>query len=110
MLAIPEVDAAGAAFGDIKDMPKWEALPKEFRDNWHYNPFCKVASSLFYEGGNLMERGLTPKEGVDEHKVYRILRAWLGSWAPKHEHKIAAVGYALSEWFDRDDKKATKAA
>lgn len=109
MLAIPEMTGAGAAFGDIKDMPERKKLPDAFRDGWHHNPFCKIASKLFYEGGTLEGHDLTPKAGVDQKKAQRVLAAWLGSFAPKHEHKIGAVGYALSEWFDLDEKKAKAA-
>jgi len=44
---------------------------------------------------------LTPKDGVDVKKAMRALKAALGSFEPKHEHKMAAVGYMLSQWFDR---------
>lgn len=112
MLAIPELDGPSVAFGDIKHMPKFNGLPPEFQD-WHnQRPHCKAVSMWFYKGaerdGNAIvidgER-FTPKEGVDADKALRAIKAVLGSWAPKHEHKIAACGYMLSEWFDAEPAK-----
>lgn len=32
-------------------------------------------------------------------QAYRVLGATLRSFAPKHEHKMAAVAYMMSCWF-----------
>jgi hypothetical protein len=40
-----------------------------------------------------------PREGVDPEKAFRAIKATLGSFAPKHQHKEAAVAYMLSCWF-----------
>ena len=96
---IPEVTDLDCAFGGaMRILPPYKDLPEEFRDM--SGPFCRAASMLFYEGGKLSDHGLTPKPGVDEKKVYRVLRACLGDFAPKHEHKIGGTGYLLSQWYD----------
>lgn len=52
-----------------------------------------------------MGRGLSedvefsPREGIDAEQAYRVLGATLRSFAPKHEHKMAAVAYMMSCWF-----------
>lgn len=45
---------------------------------------------------------LTAKPGVDAHKALRAIKAVLGSYEPKHEHKEAACAFMLSEWFDKE--------
>ena len=34
MLPVPDLAAVDVAFGNIKHMPKREALPEEFQRNW----------------------------------------------------------------------------
>lgn len=107
MLAIPEMNRADIAFGNVKHMPKYEKLPEEFQD-WHYNPHCKAVSKWFYSGAKPFTGGIQlgddtymAKPGVDAGKALAAIRAVLGSFEPKHEHKIAACGYMLSEWFEK---------
>ena len=100
MLEIKEVDAVEAVFGCARIdnlIPKWEAIPKEFKDgNTKWNKLFHV---WFYEG---LEKGaeFRPKAGVDKTKALRHIRAVMSSFDPKHEHKEAAVSYMLSEWFE----------
>lgn len=42
-----------------------------------------------------------PREGVDETKALAHLKCILGSFEPKHEHKIAAVAFLINEWFEQ---------
>lgn len=105
-MAVPNLDRVSVVFGDISHMPKYSDLPEEFQD-WHYNPFCKAVSMWFYKGCEPAENGIriedtiyTAKEGVKAHDAMAAIKAVLSSWAPKHEHKIAACGYMLHEWFD----------
>lgn len=107
MLAIPEITRADVAFGNIKHMPRYDSLPEEFQD-WHRQPYCKAVSSWFYRGAKSYTGGIEldgvnykAKPGVDAGKALAAIKAVLGSFEPKHEHKIAACGYMLSEWFDK---------
>ena len=87
------IDAAfGAALGDY---PPMEALPEEYRRNNAAG--CKIASSLFFNGGSLDAHGRSIKSGVDRIQFLSALRALLSSFAPKHEHKIAACGALIDE-------------
>jgi hypothetical protein len=90
---IPEFGAASAAFGASEDkffnrynLPD---VPHEFQD---------MAQNLFFKGGEL------PKfhESVDQEKAHTAIGAWLSSWAPAHESKIATVGYAFWLWTHKD--------
>ena len=100
MLTVPEVSDIDAAFPVNPPLPEWDDIPEEFKQ-WH-NDFAKIAAMLFYNGGKLSDHGLTPKGDLDEIKAIRAIRACLGSFEPKHEHKMAGVAYMLSEWFDKN--------
>jgi hypothetical protein len=65
-----------------------------------YGRHCNAARMLFFKGGKLSDFGLCWKAEINGAKAMRALRAWLGSWDPKHEIKIGTVGYALSQWCD----------
>lgn len=98
MLAIPEVDAVDAVFGGskaIEIMPKMKDIPRDYpsRKKWE-----KVMSDWFFQG--LKDAKWTPKAGVDTKKALMAIKTVMGSYAPKHEHKSAAVAYMLSEWFE----------
>ena len=54
-----------------------------------------MASSLFFKGGG---NHLAFHKSVDKCKAFKALRAWLSSWAPAHEAKMATVAYALWLW------------
>lgn len=46
-----------------------------------------------------------PKEGIDSEAARRHLRAVMGSFEPKHEHKIAGVAWLMSLWFERFEEQ-----
>ena len=108
MLAVPKIDTPEMVFGSIKHMPKYKDLPEEFQD-WHYHPFCRAASHWFMKGGEPLKNGMvingdrfTAKEGVDAADALRAIKTIMSSWEPKHEHKIAACGFLLHEWFNKE--------
>ena len=80
-------------------MPLWEEIPEDFRTGdgeaarWH-----KIVHDWFYRG--LDEPQFFLKPGIDGEVAVRHLQAILGSYAPKHEHKVAAVAWLASLWFD----------
>jgi hypothetical protein len=103
MFEIKEPKEASMAFGamgpDLKELiPDRADLPEEFQRNWTHNEWCEVASHIFYKGGSELE--FYPKEEVDPSKAFKHIMAVLKSWEPQHEHKIGAVGFLFSEWFD----------
>ena len=78
-------------------LPEWDDLPVEFQQE--RSPFCRLANALF-AGRPLDEFGdWELNDGIDPEALNRHIRACLGSFEPKHEHKIAGVGYLLSHWF-----------
>ncbi len=96
---IPDIPDADVVFGGAdQHLPKWADLPPDFRSM--RGKFCDAASSLFYSGGTLSDHNLKFKDGVDRQRAARLIRALLGSFGPRHEHKIGGVGYLLSQWCD----------
>jgi hypothetical protein len=86
---IPDFDPVRQAFGadekhyfDRRHLPK---VPREYEDK---------VQSLFFEGGKI--DSLAPQ--VDVGKATAAMRAWLCSFAPAHESKIATAAYALWLW------------
>lgn len=86
------------AFGRISAlMPDRETLDEQWgkRDrSWG----SKLFSCLFYTGGQF---NLTPKPGIDRSVALRHIRAIMGSFEPKHEHKEAACAYLFELWFEQ---------
>lgn len=91
---VPDFDKITAAVGaDIEQYPPMSAIPDEHRAG--RSKECNVASALFFEGGSLAEHGLRLKPGVDADRFYRTLRAYIASFAPQHEHKMATCGWLI---------------
>lgn len=80
-------------------MPPMAAIPDEFR-MWNSKPnkWVEFQERWFYEG--LKKVKMAPKEGIDPNVAIRHLKAIQGSFEPKHEHKVAAVAYLASLWFE----------
>ena len=95
---VPELSDVDMAFpaGALSWMPAWEDIPEEFKER--DNEWTCIASSWF---GNGLPADVKfyPREGVDAEKAYKAVGATLGSYAPKHEHKMAATAFMLSSWF-----------
>lgn len=94
---IPEVTDLERAFGSVAGLPKWEDIPDEFKSN-RGNKWTDLASRLFYAGAKGVEFKM--KDGLDFRKFVRFWQAHAGSFEPKHEHKLAGLGYLMSQWFD----------
>ena len=79
-------------------MPTREEIPEDFwrrRTEWN-----RIQSAWFFNGlPDTVE--FVPKSGVDTKTALRHLGAVQGSWAPKHEHKEAAVAWLMSLWFKK---------
>lgn len=92
-----EVDRITLAFpADVRHlMPDWEDIPDEFKRGDH--PFCTVVSAWFSLGLN-KDIEFHLYEDIDGDKMLRHLMAIMGSFQPKHQHKMAAVAYLLSLW------------
>jgi hypothetical protein len=90
-LAATEVAFPANVVGRL--LPRWEDLPKEFRQD--STDYCHFVSRWFSVGSSFKPK---VKEGLDEQDVWRHLKACMGSFEPKHEHKVAGVAYLMSLW------------
>lgn len=84
-------------------LPPWDSLPTEYLDrsaimSRRGPASCNVAATLFYRGSR-KDTVWTPRKGIDTSTAIRHVGAVLMCWEPKHEHKIAGVGYLLALWF-----------
>ena len=83
--------------GDMKKLlPAMSDIPREFQMG-HTKWNDLVSTWLFY---GLKNCEWKPKEGIDTQQALRHIKAIMGSWEPKHEHKEAGCAYLLSEWFE----------
>lgn len=100
---VPEISDVELAFPAtaLDWMPEWDAIPAEFKDG--RTEWNKIALQWF-RYGLPAEVEFYPYVGVDPEKAVRAIQATLGSYAPKHQHKEAAVAFMLSEWFGKIEK------
>lgn len=105
-IPVPDVTGLDVAFGNIKHMPRYDTLPAEFKRH-NGNAFCKAISAWFFKGASRAPNGITidgvtfaAKPGIDANKALAAIKAILGSFEPKHEHKEAGCAYLLSQWFE----------
>jgi hypothetical protein len=80
-------------------MPAREAIPDEFQRLTGY--WSGLVNGWFFNG--LDAGALKAKPGVDKLIALRHLQCIMGSYEPKHEHKIAAVAYLMSLWFEAEE-------
>lgn len=73
-------------------MPAWKDIPDSYKGG------SGIAARWFYTGLPVGTE-FTPRDGVDVTQAMAQLKCILGSFEPKHEHKIAAVNFLLNEWF-----------
>ena len=93
---LDQITDAEVAFSTTKFLPPYSQIPEEFkRGNTKWN---RLFSAWFF--GGLKELRVAPKDGVDRQKALRCIRAHMGSFEPKHEHKEAGVAYMMSMLFD----------
>jgi hypothetical protein len=100
-----EIDAVTLAFpaSVLHLMPDYQTLCDEFdkseSDKWSVRLF----SDWFYFGIKGTE-GLIPREGIDKTKALRHIKAVMGSFEPKHEHKEMGVAWLFDKWFEPTSK------
>lgn len=90
MASISDVEMA---FSTERLLPAWDDIPDEFR---HGNLYTKLADAIFC-GHELPECEIKMNAGFTPEALNRAARAHLQSWGPKHEHKIAGVGYMIAQ-------------
>lgn len=99
-MKVPEISDVQFAFPAeaLEWMPPMEEIPEEFKRG--HTEQNKLASVWFVSG---LPEGTKfyPKPGVDARAAVRAINATLSSYAPKHQHKEAAVAYMIASWFDK---------
>lgn len=91
----PKVTGVDMAFPTFNTIPE---LLNEAKDRGFFNdsnPYCRLFSKLFFSGGKVVF-----KKDIDEQvklRIWSYLRSFMGSFAPKHEHKEAICAMLLSE-------------
>jgi hypothetical protein len=99
MFPVKEIDPVTAELGanDTRDlMPPYRDIPEDFKNG--HTRWNRLFNDWFYVG--LANLKLVPKDGVDTKKAITHIRAVMGSFEPKHEHKEAGVAYLLDQWFE----------
>jgi hypothetical protein len=74
-------------------MPPMASIP-DIVEGWR-----RFQMEWFY--GGLKDAKVTPKPGIDKGEALAHLKSIQSSFEPKHEHKVAAVAYLASRWFER---------
>ncbi len=87
------ISDAELAFSTERLLPVWEDIPAEFQQG---NLYTKLAEAIFF-GWELPDCQIEMKDGFDPQALNRAVRAHLQSFGPKHEHKIAGVGYMIAQ-------------
>lgn len=70
------------------------SIPKEFFEN--SNPWNQWVSKWFFNG---LKEYAVAVNGVNFKQAHAHINVILGSFEPKHEHKIARCAYLASMWF-----------
>lgn len=94
------VDDVNVVFSTGVDrlMPTMDEIPLDFH-KWRGNVWIDLVDKWFFEG--LSGNEIVAKGDIDRNVALRHLTAIMRSWEPKHEHKVVAVAYLMSLWFDR---------
>lgn len=106
---VPEISDLDLAFPAraMEWLPPMNEIPEQFKNPNSKEKWNRLFNDAFCFG--LSDLSLVPKDGINPAKAWRVVRACVGSFAPKHEHKEAGCAYLLSEWFD-DAKWKRRAA
>jgi hypothetical protein len=100
ILEVPAVTDLDVAFGAnaLTWMPAWDEIPTEFRNMNAGTEQNKIVRRWFFAGLPAGTKFIE-REGIDGKAALRAIKATMGSFALKHEHKEAACAYMLSCWF-----------
>lgn len=79
------------AFSTDRLLPPWDEIPGEFKAG---NRYTRLAEDIFFSRP-LPDWDLQVRDGFTVEQLQRVVRAHLGSFGPKHQHKIAGVGFQM---------------
>lgn len=77
-------------------LPPMDEIPDKFKARG--NAWTRLVGRWFAKGLPRTTE-FVPKEDVDAKAAFNVVRACLGSFEPKHEHKEAGCAFLMSEWF-----------
>lgn len=84
------------AFSTNRLLPEWLDIPADFKSG---NDYTKLAEAIFHDWP-LPKQTIEFQHGFQDDAaaadLNKCIRAHLQSWSPKHEHKIAGVGFMIS--------------
>lgn len=101
---ITQVDVAFGPSKLSEFLPPMDSIPKEFFNE--VNPWNRWISQWFFNG--LKEYAIAV-DGINFKQAHAHLKVILGSFEPKHEHKIAGCAYLASLWFVEGTTAISKA-
>lgn len=97
------ISSMDVAFGpkNLSDfLPSMKDIPKEFFD--YTNKWNRYVSYIF---GNGFGEWPVAKPGIHFKQAAAHIKVIMGSWEPKHEHKLAGCGYLASLWLEESNLK-----
>lgn len=97
---ITQLDIAFGPKNIAEFLPAMGSIPKEFFEN--SNPWNQWVSKWFFNG---LKEYVVAVEGVNFKDAHAHIKVILGSFEPKHEHKIAGCAYLASMWFVQETVK-----
>lgn len=81
----------------IARLPPYNQIPAEFKtDKPVANGFVR---DLFYNGFK-GDSTCVPRDGIEAYDALSHIAAIVGSYEPKHEHKIAGAAYLAALWIE----------
>lgn len=96
---ISDIDLAFPARA-LEFMPPWEEIPEQFKNDRDDSIASYIDFAERWSYGLLKEdESLVAREGINAEEAGRQLTLIVDSYAPKHEHKIAAMAMLMSQWF-----------
>lgn len=97
MIEIVDISDVELAFpSTLSKIPTWESIPEEFKD---HHPASTFVMNFWMKKHTWDKFRAVPREGVDPKRAFRMISHTLGCWGIKHEHKEAAVGFMLDQFF-----------
>lgn len=88
------------AFGTERLLPPWDKIDQSFKDG---NIYTRLAQALHF-GSPLPDAEIVFRDGFEAEGVAadlnRCVRAHLASFGPRHEHKMAGVGWLIAQVCD----------
>jgi len=96
---ISDIDLAFPARA-LEFMPDWKVIPDDFKGSGTEETRAYIDYVHRWCFGLLGEdEPLFAREGINAQEAGRQLTMIGGSYAPKHEHKVAAMSMLMSLWF-----------